>query len=106
MHTWHTEIIALPAEKTTQAELAFALAAAFAEDRLMRDLLGDDAWEEIRQPYFELQLAHADRAVTLTNAEGVIGVLLARSPQARMPGWRSALQAIKVRKLLGDKFVR
>ena len=104
MHTWHTEIIALPTEKATQAEFAVVLAAAFAEDRLMRNLLGDAAWEDIGQAYFELQLARADHAITLTNADGLIGVLLARSPRARMPGWRSALQAIKVRKLLGDKF--
>ena len=105
MQTWHTRIIALPTEKASQLELAAVLAAAFAKDPLMRKMLGDDTWSTIKAPYFQLQLAQADHAIALADAGQFIGVLLARSPAARMPGWRSALQALKARKLLGDKFV-
>ncbi len=105
MQTRHTRIIALPTEKASQLELAAVLAAAFAKDPLMRKMLGDDKWSTIKAPYFQLQLAQADHAIALADAGQFIGVLLARSPAARMPGWRSALQALKARKLLGNKFV-
>lgn len=85
-------------------EIAEVLAAAFAEDRLMTALLGIEHWQRIGREYFLLQLAHADHAIAMSHGNRIVSALLARSPRARMPGWRAAIQALRVKRLLGDHF--
>lgn len=97
-------LIHLPGDDALHGRITALLVAAFADDRMMIKLLGQDKWGQIIDRYFRFQLDHASHAIMAEEDDQPVGVLLTREPGTARSSWRGLLHFIRVVRLLGRDY--
>ena len=86
-------------ERTT---IVNVLTSAFADDRLMLELLGKDRWMQVSHRYFTIELRRSDVIITAIENNAITGVLLASSPRKSHSGLKELINSFQMVCLLRD----
>ena len=95
-----------PLKHNLQQAIARLLASAFAGDRGMLALLGQDRWDEIRAAYFHVQLYQPDCVLLACEKDTLQGVLIASTPAASFSFTTAMRQLFTMKRLLRQHYSR
>ncbi len=95
-------------QSTTDRDVTLVdvLSKAFADDRLMLELLQDGRWQRIRERYFKIELSRSDLTITAEDSGQIVGAILVATPDGSESISSEFLTLFRMMFLLGKDYGR